>query len=64
MRKTALISLLLIVSLGLGIVFERTGNLSSRLANVYNKIFNGNSVVEDQIDFQSNNEKKEKSILY
>jgi Cu(I)/Ag(I) efflux system membrane fusion protein len=64
MKKTALISLLLIVSLGLGIVFERTGNLSSRLANVYNKIVNGNSVVEDQIDFQSNNEKKEKSVLY
>jgi Cu(I)/Ag(I) efflux system membrane fusion protein len=64
MRKTALISLLLIVSLGLGIVFERTGNLSSRLANVYNKIVNGNSVVEGQIDFQSNNEKKEKSVLY
>ena len=64
MKKTALISLLLIVSLGLGIVFERTGNLSSRLANVYNKIINGNSVVEDQIDFQSSNEKKEKSVLY
>ncbi len=64
MKKTALISLLLIVSLGLGIVFERTGNLSSRLANIYNKIIDGNSVVEDQIDFQSSNDMNEKSVLY
>ena len=64
MRKTALIMLLLIVGLGLGIVFERTGNLSSRLAGVYNKIINDNSVVENQVDFQSSNDKKEKSVLY
>ena len=64
MKKTALILLLLIVSLGLGIVFERTGNLSSRLANVYNKIINGNSVVENQVDSQPGNKKKEKSVLY
>ncbi len=56
--------LLLIVGLGLGIVFERTGNLSSRLAGVYNKIINDNSVVENQVDFQASNEKKEKSVLY
>jgi len=64
MRKIALISLLLIVSLGLGIVFERTGNLSSRLASVYNKIVNGDSVVENQVDFQSSNDMKEKPVLY
>jgi Cu(I)/Ag(I) efflux system membrane fusion protein len=64
MKKTALISLLLTVSLGLGIVFERTGNLSSRLANVYNKITNGNSIVENHVDSEPGNEKKEKSVLY
>jgi Cu(I)/Ag(I) efflux system membrane fusion protein len=64
MKKTALISLLLIVSLGLGIVFERTGNLSSRLANVYNKITNGNSIVENHVDSEPGNENKEKSVLY
>ena len=55
MKKTALISLLLIVSLGLGIVFERTGNLSSRLANLYNKIINDDSIVENQVDSQPGN---------
>ena len=64
MKKTALISLLLIVSLGLGIVFERTGNLSSRLANLYNKIINDDSIVENQVGSQPGNEKKEKSVLY
>ena len=64
MRKTALISLLLIVSLGLGIVFERTGNLSSRLAGIYNKIINDNSVVENQVGFQSSSDKEEKPVLY
>ncbi|MFB3090561.1 MAG: heavy metal-binding domain-containing protein, partial [Gammaproteobacteria bacterium] len=64
MRKTALISLLLIVSLGLGIVFERTGNISSRLASIYNKIINDNSIVENQVDSQPDNKKKEKSVLY
>lgn len=64
MRKTALISLLLIVSLGLGIVFERTGNFSSRFASVYNDIINGNKVVKNQVDFQSTNKKKERSVLY
>ena len=64
MRKTVLILLLLIFSLGLGIVFERTGNLSSRLAIVYNKVINDNTVVESQVGFQSSNEKKEKSVLY
>jgi len=64
MKKAILLSLLLIISLGLGIVFERTGNLSSRLAIVYNKVINDNTVVESQVGFQSSNEKKEKSVLY
>lgn len=64
MKKTALILLLLIVSLGLGIVFERTGNLSSRLASVYNNITNDNTVVKNHVDFQSINEKKERPVLY
>jgi Cu(I)/Ag(I) efflux system membrane fusion protein len=64
MRKTALISLLLIVSLGLGMVFERTGNLSYRLASVYNNIINDNTVVKNQKDFQAGNGKEKKSVLY
>ncbi len=64
MKKTALILLLLIVSLGLGIVFERTGNISSRLANVYKEIINGKTLVENQVDSQPGNEKQEKSVLY
>ena len=64
MKKAILLSLLLIISLGLGIVFERTGNISSRLVSVYNKIFNDNTVVKNQEYFQSSNKKKEKSVLY
>jgi len=64
MKKTALILLLLIVSLGLGIVLERTGNLSSRLVSAYNKIVDDNSVVENQVDFQSSNDKQERPVLY
>ncbi len=64
MKKAILLSLLLIISLGLGIVFERTGNISSRLISVYNKIINDNTVVKNQEYFQPSNEKKEKSVLY
>jgi len=64
MKKAILLSLLLIISLGLGIVFERTGNISSRLVSVYNKIINDNTVVKNQEYFQPSNEKKEKSVLY
>jgi Cu(I)/Ag(I) efflux system membrane fusion protein len=64
MKKAILLSLLLIISLGLGIVFERTGNISSRLVSAYNKIINDNTVVKNQVGFQSSNEKKEKSVLY
>jgi len=63
-RKTVLLSLLLIISLGLGVVLERTGNLSSRLASGYNKIINENTVVKGQVYSQTSNEKKEKSVLY
>jgi len=64
MKKAILLSLLLIISLGLGVVLERTGNLSSRLESGYNKIVDDNSVVENQVDSQTINEKKEKSVLY
>ena len=64
MKKAILLSLLLIISLGLGIVFERTANLSSKLVSIFQKPGNENTVVRNQNPMQSSNEKKEKSILY
>lgn len=48
MKNIFLLSLLLIISLGLVVVFERTGNLSSRLVSIYQKPSNENTVVKNQ----------------
>ncbi len=64
MKKAALLTLLLTISLGLGVVLERTGNISSRLTSGYLKIADDNAVVKTQVDLQSSNDKKEKSVLY
>jgi len=64
MKKAALLTLLLTISLGLGVVLERTGNISSRLTSGYLKIADDNAVVKTQVDLQSSNDKKEKPVLY
>jgi len=50
MKKAALLTLLLTISLGLGVVLERTGNISSRLTSGYLKIADDNAVVKTQVD--------------